>query len=218
MSRNRSTSSEFRIACLLGFGVSLWFVLFMGYTPETHPGASKIQDADKPSLSQFLASRSDSNCQDGFCRTDSSEENSGAPHDLPILIHISISPESRVKASAVAISPSLAQEQWTEYVIAIENSAGVKSWLSITSDQFVETGKETADRWLRAELISNERLTGAPLEYRTVRLWSCDAGKRAAVLAFSVGQGTQDLGFRSDVLILFDVKKRQRSIEQYRKQ
>ena len=123
-----------------------------------------------------------------------------------------------MKASAVAISPSLAQEQWTEYVIAIENSAGVKSWLSITSDQFVETGKETADRWLRAELISNERLSGAPLEYRTVRLWSCDAGKRAAVLAFSVGQGTQDLGFRSDVLILFDVKKRQRSIEQYRKQ
>ena len=218
MSKNRSTSSEFLIACLLGFGGSLWLVLFIGYTLETHRDASKIEHTDSLALSQFLALPSDPNCQDGFCKTDSTEENSGASHDLPILIRISISPESRVKATAVAISPSLSQEQWTEYVIAIENAAGVKSRLSMTSDQFVETGKETADRWLRAELISNERLSGDPLEYRTVRLWSCDAGKRAAVLAFSVGQGTQDLGFRSDVLILFDVKKRQRSIEQYRKQ
>lgn len=218
MSKNRSTSSEFQIACLLGFGGSLWLVLFIGYTLETHRDASKIEHTDSLALSQFLALPSDPNCQDGFCKTDSTEENSGASHDLPILIRISISPESRVKATAVAISPSLSQEQWTEYVIAIENAAGVKSRLSMTSDQFVETGKETADRWLRAELISNERLSGDPLEYRTVRLWSCDAGKRAAVLAFSVGQGTQDLGFRSDVLILFDVKKRQRSIEQYRKQ
>ena len=203
---------------VIGFGVSLWLVLWMGGTHKTQRGTSNIENADWLALSQFLASRSDPNCENGTCGPDTTLENSDVPQDMPILIRVSISPESRVKASVVTRSPSLAQEQWTEYVIAIENAAGVKSRLSITSDQFVETGKETADRWLRAELISNERLSGAPLEFRTVRLWSCDAGKRAAVLAFGVGQGTQDLGFRSDVLMLFDVKYRQRSKEQYRKQ
>ena len=191
---------------VIAFGVSLRLVLWMGDTHKTQHGMSKSDNADKLALSQFLASRSDPNCENGACGPDTTLENSDVPHDKPILIRVSISPESRVKASAVDFSPKLAHEQWTEYAIAIENAAGVKSKLSMTSDQFVEKGQATADRWLRAELSSKERLSGEALEYRTVRLWSCDAGKRAAVLAFSVGQGTQDLGFRSDVLMLFDVR------------
>ena len=35
-------------------------------------------------------------------------------------------------------------------------------------------------------------------------LYSRDAGKREAKLAFDVGQGTQDLGFRNEVAILFE--------------
>jgi hypothetical protein len=41
------------------------------------------------------------------------------------------------------------------------------------------------------------------LEYRIVSLYSRDAGQREAKLQFNVGQGTQDLGFRSEVDILF---------------
>jgi hypothetical protein len=42
------------------------------------------------------------------------------------------------------------------------------------------------------------------LEYRIARLYSHAAGRREASLAFDVGQGTQDLGFRNELPILFE--------------
>ena len=53
------------------------------------------------------------------------------------------------------------------------------------------------DRPLKREL------SGLALEYRIIQLYSRDAGKREAKISFNVGQGTQDLGFRSDVDVLF---------------
>src|SRR5207248_1759532 len=49
-------------------------------------------------------------------------------------------------------------------------------------------------------------LSGLGIEYCVVSLFSRDPGKREARLAFDVGQGTQDLGFRNDVDILFTAK------------
>jgi len=48
-----------------------------------------------------------------------------------------------------------------------------------------------------------KELSGLKLEYRILQLYSRDAGKREAKLSFNVGQGTQDIGFRNDVDILF---------------
>jgi len=42
------------------------------------------------------------------------------------------------------------------------------------------------------------------VEYRILQLYSRDAGQREATLSMHVGQGTQDLGFRSEVPILFN--------------
>jgi len=47
------------------------------------------------------------------------------------------------------------------------------------------------------------------LEYRIIQLYSRDAGKRDAKLSFDVGQGTQDLGFRNEVSLLFDCQPAQ---------
>jgi hypothetical protein len=49
-----------------------------------------------------------------------------------------------------------------------------------------------------------KELSGLGVEYRIIQIYSRDAGKREAKISFHVGQGTQDLGFRSDVDILFD--------------
>ncbi len=49
-------------------------------------------------------------------------------------------------------------------------------------------------------------LSGLGLEYRIVQLYSRDAGKREATFSFDTGQGTQDLGFRNEVSVLFDCK------------
>ena len=58
----------------------------------------------------------------------------------------------------------------------------------------------------------NARLSGLPLEYRVVQIYSRDAGKREAKLEFDVGQGTQDLGFRNEVNVLFECQAATRVI------
>ena len=64
------------------------------------------------------------------------------------------------------------------------------------------------DRWLDVAMIDgqplNKTLSGLALEYRLIELYSRDVGRREAKLVFDVGQGTQDLGFRNEVNILFD--------------
>ncbi len=63
------------------------------------------------------------------------------------------------------------------------------------------------DRWLATEFFTaaplRAELGGLPLEYRVLQLYSRDRGPREAKLAFDVGQGTQDLGFRGETDVLF---------------
>src|SRR5262249_54371976 len=68
-----------------------------------------------------------------------------------------------------------------------------------------------ADLWLAVELFTKpplkKELSGLGLEYAIVQLYSRDTGKREAKLAFNVGQGTQDIGFRNELDILFDCER-----------
>src|SRR5439155_17002476 len=70
--------------------------------------------------------------------------------------------------------------------------------------------KADKDRFLEVEMFTSPpmtaRLSGLKVEYALALMYSAESGKREATLAFDVGQGTQDLGFRGEVPILFDVK------------
>lgn len=124
----------------------------------------------------------------------------------PHLITISISPESRVKAASEDIATKLQQGVWKEYLIEVENAAGITAPLEIESEQFMQNDDDTSrDRWLQIELAPNGALTGKRNELRTLKIKSRDSGIRTAIFNFDAGQGTQDLGFRSDVLITFKV-------------
>jgi|GEM_PF-2509573 len=129
-----------------------------------------------------------------------------ATADAAPLIEISISPEGRVKASAGEARPALVQGGWAEFEMVIDNGAGLTSPLAVESRQFLQAADDRArDRWLRLEVVPPGPLTGQREETRALRLWSRDAGRRAAVFNFNAGQGSQDLGFRSDVLLTFVV-------------
>src|SRR5678815_4736753 len=69
---------------------------------------------------------------------------------------------------------------------------------------------DVPDRWMEVQSFNAQpmraSLSGLKLEYRVAQLYSRDAGKREAKLMFDVGQGTQDIGFRNEVDILFDAK------------
>ena len=93
----------------------------------------------------------------------------------------------------------------------VNNQAGVTAPLSVTSKQALplrnSPKEEVRDRWMDLQVYRNRplspTLSGLELEYVILQIYSRDEGKRAGLLEFSVGQGTQDLGFRSDLLTTF---------------
>ncbi|MEX2025999.1 MAG: CehA/McbA family metallohydrolase, partial [Pirellulaceae bacterium] len=68
--------------------------------------------------------------------------------------------------------------------------------------------EDVQNRWLTIEMFNSQplpaKLSGLALDYRIVTLYSRDRGKREATIGFNVGQGTQDLGFRNEVAVLFE--------------
>ena len=66
------------------------------------------------------------------------------------------------------------------------------------------------DRFLDLEMFTSPPMTatlsGLEVEYALALIYSGEAGRREATIVFEVGQGTQDLGFRAEVPVLFTVK------------
>ena len=126
----------------------------------------------------------------------------------PVLFTVTISPEARVKATATDGPRVLHQRKWSEFTVDIDNAAGVTAPLAVESDQLMTSDSDPArDHWLRLELYPSGPLTGDVKESRTIRLFSRDAGLRTAVININAGQGTQDLGFRSDVVLSFKIAR-----------
>jgi hypothetical protein len=68
---------------------------------------------------------------------------------------------------------------------------------------------DIADRWLALEMYDDKplepQLSGLPLEYRIVTLYSRDRGTREAQLGATIGSGSEDIGFRNRAAIVFRV-------------
>ena len=130
------------------------------------------------------------------------------------LIDIQINPESRVKVQEGPVPHSLVQNGWRVFLVKVRNEAGVTAPLKVDSEQAAPVQNETTskirDLWLNLDMFGgrplHKDLSGVGLEYRIIQVYSRDAGQRSAVLSFDVGQGTQDLGFRSDITLVFGCK------------
>jgi hypothetical protein len=130
--------------------------------------------------------------------------------DSHCLIGITINPESRVKAARGPKAADLTQEKEALVLIKVQNDAGVTEGLKISGDQVQIAKEKNEERWLEASLVTDKplraKLIGQKLEYLVLRLKAHAAGKREATLKFDVGQGTQDLGFRAEVPVLFAIQ------------
>ncbi len=134
--------------------------------------------------------------------------------DRHCLFFVEINPESRVKVAAGPARPELVEGGWRTFLVRVTNEAGVTGALQVASPNGGKlagsTKEQLSDRWLdllpyTAQPMS-PRLSGLGTEYRVLSLYSRDAGKREARVSFNVGQGTQDLGFRNDVDLLFTAR------------
>ncbi|NND98076.1 MAG: CehA/McbA family metallohydrolase [Pirellulaceae bacterium] len=145
------------------------------------------------------------------------------------IAEVNINAESRVKVSEGPGKKELLQNGWRTLLVKVHNQAGINPELVVQSpnaaavyqkgkgprqkpmsDDDLVRPSDLPDRWLDVSMLNREplkkRLSGLLVEYRPITLYSRDAGKREASLAFNIGQGTQDIGFRNAVPILFDCR------------
>ncbi len=147
--------------------------------------------------------------------------------DPRCLVAVSINPESRVSVLEGPAKKELIQQGWRTFLIKVHNEAGVTATLvpespnllpvyqrgkkarekPMTDEQLVQPS-DVPNRFLDADMFDKQPLkaglSGLELEYRIIQLYSRDVGRREAMLGFHVGQGTQDLGFRNTVPLLFN--------------
>lgn len=126
------------------------------------------------------------------------------------LIAVSINPESRVKAARGPAAAALESGHEKLFLAKVVNEAGVTHALELRSPQFGGRAPKTADHWLEGRVVHDkplrQTLSGEKVEYVVLGFSAQQAGKREAVLKFDVGQGTQDLGFRAEVPVLFHIR------------
>jgi hypothetical protein len=128
------------------------------------------------------------------------------------LAGVHINPESRVRVEPGPAPRRLMEQGWSQFLVKVQNEAGVTAALRASSPQalsmFNSPKEQLDDRWMELRMFDDrplqKTLSGVRLEYRIVQIYSRDAGKRAAVVSFDVGQGSQDLGFRNDVTLTFE--------------
>ena len=144
------------------------------------------------------------------------------------LAMVSINPEARVKVLRGPTSAQLVQGGWSSFLIKIQNDDAVNGKLQVESPQALPLfHKSTSAKKVKSEnLISDgvvanrflelalyrrrpmkSHLSGLKLEYAILQIYSRTQGLREARISFHVGQGTQDLGFRNRLAVLFDCKQ-----------
>ena len=155
-------------------------------------------------------------------------ERAQAVLDAHALFVVTINPEQRVKVAQGAARAQLDEAGWRQFLVKVVNEAGVTAKLAGRSPEAkqayvpgsppVAPNAQPKDpgapalsaRWLDMQMFEappmRPALSGLGVEYRIVQLYSRDAGQREATFAFDTGQGTQDLGFRNEVSVLFDCR------------
>ena len=134
--------------------------------------------------------------------------------DAQCIVGVHINPESRVKVQQGPARAELTEQGWRTFLVKVHNEAGVTAVLAVDSPNagpVPNAGAGAANRrWMDIAMFNKQpmkvHLSGLDLEYRILQLYAKEAGKREAKLAFDVGQGSQDLGFRNEVDILFTIR------------
>lgn len=145
------------------------------------------------------------------------------------LAFVDINPESRVKVSRGPAKAVLMQHGWRSFLVKVHNEAAATALLKVESpnsapafhiasfplqphaaEKNLLSAGQVANRFMEIQLYNNRpllpNLSGLALEYAVVQLYSKDSGYREVEIGFNIGQGTQDIGFRNTINILFNIQ------------
>jgi hypothetical protein len=141
------------------------------------------------------------------------------------LVEVRINPEARVSVTRGPAPARLVEQGWRAFLVKVGNEAGLTGRLTLESPQARPVYRpstqnamappsvrpaDIVDRWLALQMHDEKPmepdLSGLPVEYRIVLLYSRDKGQREAQLGATAGAGTEDVGFRNRVAVVFTVE------------
>ncbi|MDO8544641.1 MAG: hypothetical protein Q7S40_29720, partial [Opitutaceae bacterium] len=135
--------------------------------------------------------------------------------DPHCLFGVLLNPAMRMNVYRGPAAPDLVEQGWRVFLIKVENHAGSTAVLQVSSPNAqrmynAEAGAMPA-RWLEVGMFSSQpmlpNLSGLPLEYRIIQLYSRDAGRRSARFEFSAPTGGQDQGgVKNEIGVNFEAK------------
>lgn len=139
-------------------------------------------------------------------RSDDAEEIHDALADLTLFV-VSINPEGRVKLARGAADTTLVRGEVRHVLVKVTNQSGAQQQLTVRGAYagapenpftlaFASHGKITPD------------LTGLAVEYRIMAITASATGKHELSVTVEAGQGTQELGFRGEAPVLFNVREK----------
>ncbi|MCA9218309.1 MAG: CehA/McbA family metallohydrolase [Planctomycetales bacterium] len=149
--------------------------------------------------------------------------------DEHVLFVVSLNPEVRVKVARGPAQAIIQQGGYTPHIVKVLNESTVTRQLRAFSDQTGpvyagaaelilkrqaqtelnrnENVNRETDRFLELEVFQSQpmtrQLSGLKVEYALLLIYCSEAGQREATIGFDVGAGTQDIGFRGEVPVLF---------------
>lgn len=152
--------------------------------------------------------------------------------DPQTIFVVTINPEARVKVQRGPAKAVLQQAGFTPLLVKAINQSTIAKPLRIGSPQAGPVYAGTAlgslkrqaqtelkddenlagrtDRFLNVEMFQSPPLTrnlsGLGVEYALALIAGNEAGQREATIEFDIGQGTQDIGFRGETPVLFDIR------------
>jgi hypothetical protein len=152
--------------------------------------------------------------------------------DPRVLLAVHINPEARVRVTRGSAPAALQQAGYTPVIVKVVNESGGSQRLRLGSPQAgpVYAGMsrlagqrmqqehlrvndnvdKRTDRFLDLEMFTaapmTANLSGLEVEYAIALIYSSESGRREATMTFDVGQGTEDLGFRAEAPVLFDIR------------
>ncbi len=152
--------------------------------------------------------------------------------DPHVLLAVHIIPDAGVMGARGPAPAMLQQAGYTPVIVKVQNESRGTQELRIGSpqagpvyagmaqlsserqqQQFLrvnENVERRTDRFLDVEMLTappmTPNLSGLDVEYALALIYSSEAGQREATIVVDAGQGTQDLGFRAEVPVLFTVR------------
>ena len=144
-----------------------------------------------------------------------------------VLATVLVTPEARVSVQRTQARATLVQGGWRLALVRVHNPAGVPGRLQVSSPNAVPvhgvapggginsgpavptTRGDMAQRWLDVDVHDEAPLDATlepvPADFKILRLYARDAGRRSATLRFDIGPGTGDLGGRDQAAIHFSI-------------